>query len=200
MTLIIVLTAFLATLAIVLLRPRRASAHCDTMAGPTAQDGLLALETGNLNHALKWIQPDGEAELREIFEKSIAARDLDPTAQEVADRWFLENLIRIHRAGEGAPFTGLRPKGAPVDERVAAADRCIEVGSLEPLAGLVSEEQLPELNRRLAEVLARKDYDTDDVAAGRAYIEAYVRFFKLAEGEGHADHHAHAAGHNGHRQ
>ncbi len=199
MTLIVMLAAFLTTLAIVLLRSQSASAHCDTMGGPTVQDGRLALETGNLNHALKWIEPEGEAELRDIFEKSIAARDLGPASQEVADRWFFENLVRIHRAGEGAPFTGLRPEGVPIDERVAAADRCIEVGSLEPLAGLVSEEQLPELDRRLAEVLARKDHAPDDVAAGRAYIEAYVCFFKLAEGEDHADHHAHAAGHDGHR-
>lgn len=193
MSLIAVLTAFLATLALVVLRPQSASAHCDTMGGPTVQDGQRALETGNLNHALKWIEPEHENELRNIFEKSLAARELGSTAQEVADRWFLENLVRIHRAGEGAPFTGLRPEGTPIDERVAGADRCIEVGSLDPLTGLVPEEQLPELNRRLSEVLARKDHDPDDVAAGRAYIAAYVHFFKLAEGEDHA------AGHEGHQ-
>lgn len=199
MSLIVVLAAFLTTLAIILLYPQSASAHCDTMNGPTAQDGRLALENGNINHALKWIEPKREAELRDIFEKSIAARDLGSTAREVADRWFLENLVRIHRAGEGAPFTGLRPEGTPIDKRVAAADQCIEEGSLAPLTGLVPEEQLPELNQQLSEVLARKDYEPDDLAAGRAYVEAYVRFFKLAEGEDHANHHAHASDHDAHQ-
>jgi hypothetical protein len=59
----ILLTTLAAALAIalVLLRPQPASAHCDTLDGPTATDGQLALETGDLNHALKWIQPEGEA-------------------------------------------------------------------------------------------------------------------------------------------
>lgn len=199
MTLIVVLAAFLGTLAVVLVRPQWASAHCDTMAGPTARDGRLALETDNLNHALKWIEPDGETELRNVFEKSVAVRDLSAEAREVADRWFLENLVRIHRAGEGASFTGLRPEGVPVDAKVAAADRSIDMGSLEPLTGLVPQEQLAELEKRFVAVLALKDYDLDDVAAGRAYIEAYVRFFKLAEGEDHADHHADHHAHAEHR-
>ena len=44
-----------------------AAAHCDTADGPAVTDGRRALETGNINHALKWIQADGEAELTEVF-------------------------------------------------------------------------------------------------------------------------------------
>lgn len=189
---------FVATLAAVLLWPRRASAHCDTMDGPTARDGVTALETGDLAHALKWVMPDGEAELREVFDRALAARRLGAEAQLVADRWFLENLVRIHRAGEGAPFTGLQPAGVPVDEKVAAADRSVEQGDLTPLAGLVEPDRWPELERRFARVLERREHDVHDVDAGRAYIEAYVSFFKFAEG--HEDHehtheHAHAHAH-----
>ena len=48
-------------------------------------------------------------------------------------------------------------------------------------------------------VLERKGYDPTDVAAGRAYVEAYVSFFKYAEGEdhGHGDH-SPALAHAGH--
>lgn len=203
MTLALIIIAFAVTLAVVLLRPLRASAHCDTMAGPTAQDGLRALETGNLALALKWVGPAGEDELREVFEKARAARDLGPAAREVADRWFVENLVRIHRAGEGAPFTGVQPYGVPVDERVAAADAAIAAGGLAPLHGLVPAERWAELERRFAAVLERKDYEPTDVDAGRGYIEAYVSFFKYAEGEdhehGHQEHGDHARAHTGHQ-
>jgi hypothetical protein len=194
MTLALVIIAFVATLAVVLLKPLRASAHCDTMEGPTAQDGLLALETGNLALALKWVTPSGEEELRHVFDKARTARNLGPAAREVADRWFVENLVRIHRAGEGAAFSGVQPYGAPVDERVAAADSAIAAGDLAPLAGRVPAERWAELRRRFATVLERKDYDATDVEAGRAYIEAYVSFFKYAEGEDHehGHHHVHA--------
>ena len=182
---LIVGIAFGITLGAVLLKPLRASAHCDTMEGPTAQDGLRALDTGNLALALKWVTPAGEEELREVFERARAARDLGPAAREVADRWFVENLVRIHRAGEGAAFLGVQPYGAPVDERVRAADSAIASGDLAPLRGLVPADRWPELEHRFATVLERRDYDESDVDAGRAYIEAYVSFFKYAEGEDH---------------
>jgi hypothetical protein len=197
MTLLVVLVASAAALLLVLLHPLRAAAHCDTMDGPTALDGRRALEANNLNHALRWVAPEAEEELREVFDKSVRARALGADAREVADRWFLENLVRLHRAGEGAPFAGLRPSGVPVDPRVAAADRCVEEGTLQPLAGLVPPDRLPELEKRLTAVLERKEHDVDDVEAGRAFVQAYVSFFKLAEGEdeGHA-HHARAGHHD----
>lgn len=200
MALGLIIIAFVVTLAVVLLKPLRASAHCDTMEGPTSQDGLEALETGNLALALKWVAPSDEEELREVFEKARAARNLGPAAREVADRWFVENLVRIHRAGEGAAFSGVQPYGAPVDERVAAADSAIASGDLAPLEGLVPVERWAALQRRFATVLERKDYDPADVDAGRAYIEAYVSFFKYAEGEDHehGHDHGHAHVHAGH--
>lgn len=190
LTLLLFLGACLLAYAAVVLRPVLASAHCDTMDGPAAQDGRLALESGNPNHALKWASPEYETELREIFAQAQSARRQGREAREVADRWFLENLVRIHRAGEGAPYTGLKPSGTPIDERVSAADRCIETGTLEPLAALVPAERIPELQERLAAVLAHKGYDVDDLEAARAYIGAYVSFFKFAEGEEHDHHHA----------
>jgi hypothetical protein len=192
MTLLIFLGACLATAAVVVLRPVLASAHCDTMDGPAAQDGRLALESGNPNHALKWAAPEFETELREIFTLAQNARGQGREAREVADRWFLENLVRIHRAGEGEPYTGLKPSGTAIDERVTAADRCVEAGTLEPLNSLVPADRIPELQERLAAVLAHKGSAVDDLEAGRAYVGAYVSFFKFAEGEEHAHHHAHA--------
>lgn len=198
---LMIVAVFAATLALVVLRPQRASAHCDTMDGPTAKDGLTALESGEIAYALKWIAPDGEAELQEIFDRARTVRRLGGVAQEVADRWFLENLVRIHRAGEGASYTGLQPSGVPVDEKVAAADRCVEEGDLGALAGLVPADRWEELERRFDRMMERKGYDVTDVDAGRAYIEAYVSFFKFAEGHDHDhEHHhvAHSHAHAGH--
>ena len=142
----------------VLFVPVKAKAHCDTMDGPTAVDGKQALETCNVNYALKWILPEHEEELKGIFALSSKVRSLGPDAKELADRYFLENLVRIHRAGEGAFYEGLKPSGTPIDEK--------------------------------------KEFDVDDVEAGRAYIEAYVDFFKTVEGEHHA--HKHDHGHAAH--
>lgn len=175
----------LLVMAVFMLIPLRASAHCDTMDGPTAKDGQTALKTGNINYALKWILPDDEAEIRGIFELSLSVRAMDPQAKELADRYFLENLVRVHRAAEGAPYTGLKPLGTPIEPKVAAADKCIEVGNLSPLKGLVDEEEMHELEEFLDKALSLKEFDVNDLEKAREYIGAYVRFFKTAEGEGH---------------
>lgn len=169
-----------------------AEAHCDTADGPAVTDGRRALASGNLNYALKWIPADGESELRRVFAQARTVRELGPDAAEVADRLFLETLVRIHRAGEGVGFTGIQPSGTEVEPVVLAADRALETGDDSQLRPLVADDRWPELHRRFGEALALRDFDVDDLAAGREYLEAYVHFFKYAEGEDHD--HGHACG------
>lgn len=171
---------------------RTASAHCDTEDGPAVTDGRRALETGNVNIALKWVHQGDETEVRDAFTRAVAVRDLSPEARDVADRYFLDVLIRVHRAGEGAGFDGIKPAGADVPPQVVAADEALESGSIDPLRGLVADERWEELEHRFDRAVALKDFDVDDLAAAREYMEAYVSFFKYAEGHDHDDHHAHA--------
>lgn len=185
-----------ASVVLALVVPHPARAHCDTMEGPTVADGRRALESGNVNHALKWIGEPHEAELTKAFELARRVRDLGDDARELADQYFLETLVRLHRAGEGAPYDGIKPAGTPIEDAVVAADRCVATGSMEPLEGMFSEAELQELRERFDRVLATKDFDVDDVAAGRRFIAAYVDFFHFAEGDehGHGEHgHEHAA-------
>ncbi|MHB1166569.1 MAG: DUF6448 family protein [Candidatus Nanopelagicales bacterium] len=177
------------------LKPTTVRAHCDTVEGPTVKDGRKALETGDINCALKWIPADGEAELGDVFEKVLKVRTLGAEAAELAERLFLETMVRIHRMGEGVGFIGIQPVGTQIDPVVEAADEAIALSSDANLLPMVPEERRAELDKRFQTALAIKDFDVDDVAAGRRYIAAYVSFFKYAEGEDH-EHHGHA----GHEQ
>jgi len=163
-------------------------AHCDTMDGPLVKDAKTALEKSNVNYVLKWVQPQYETEIKDAFILTMKVRILSPDARILADKYFFETVVRVHRSGEGVPFTGVKPSGTPVDERIQAADKSIESGTLSPLKGLVTKEMLPELETRFNKVMSLKRFDVNNVKAGREYIEAYVQFFKFAEGEeeGHA--------------
>jgi hypothetical protein len=162
--------------------------HCDQMNGPLVHDAKRAISLNNVNIVLKWIPAANEAEVRESFDQMMKVRQLSPEAKELAEKSFFETIVRIHRAGEGVAFTGVKPEGTPIDERVMAADKSIEAGNLSPLEGMISKNDLPELRKRFDKVMALKNFDVNNVAAGREYIEAYVQFFKFAEGEkeGHA--------------
>jgi hypothetical protein len=170
-----------------------AQAHCDTADGPAVTDGRRALETGNLNLALKWIQSNAEAELTDVFNKAIAVRKLGPQAAEVADRLFLETLVRLHRSGEGVGFTGIKPSGTTIDPIVVAADRALETGDDRELLGMAPSERREDLHRRFQVALGKKTFDANNVPAARDFVAAYVNFFKFAEGEEHEHgHQAHA--------
>jgi hypothetical protein len=172
------------------LKPAVVQAHCDTAEGPAVKDGRTSLATGNVNYALKWIPADGEAELRDVFEKTLKVRTLGADAAELADRLFVETLVRIHRMGEGMGFTGIQPVGTWIDPVVKAADEAIAHDSDAVLLPMVPQQRRAGLDEHFQAALAARDFDVDDVAAGRRYLAAYVSFFKYAEGDAH-EHHDH---------
>ncbi|MDH3838545.1 MAG: DUF6448 family protein, partial [Desulfobacteraceae bacterium] len=111
---------------------KNAFAHCDTLDGPVVQTARIALEKGDVKPLLKWVRADDEKEIRVAFQKTLAVRAKGAKAKELADMYFFETLVRIHRAGEGAPYTGLKP-GEAVDPAVALADKALESGSVDKL-------------------------------------------------------------------
>lgn len=157
-----------------------ARAHCDTLDGPVVGAARKALDTGNVNLVLVWVQEKDAPEIRDAFDKARSVRKGGGQAKALADMYFFETLVRVHRAGEGAPYNGLKPAGT-IEAPIAAADTAIETGRLQPLGRLVAERMEKGLHGRFAQVMAKKSYDPDDVEAGRAYSAAYVEFVHYAE-------------------
>ena len=65
-----------------LLVPVAAEAHYDTMDGPTVKDALKAMETDNVNYALKWVQPRYEGEVTRAFNMSMKVMDINEDTRE----------------------------------------------------------------------------------------------------------------------
>jgi len=176
------LLTFLAVLATLgLFMPRQVLAHCDGMDGPVVKAAQKALETGNANLVLIWVQKKDEAEIKKAFQKTLGVRKLNPQAKELADMYFFETLVRLHRASEGAPYTGLKPAGRDLGPAIPAADKAIEAGSVRALLKLLTDALADGIRDRFAEVLAKKKFRRDDVEAGREYVKAYIEFLEYVE-------------------
>ena len=158
-----------------------AQAHCDTMDGPVVKAAQKALQTKNVNLVLIWVQPKDEAAIREAFRQTLAVRKLNREARDLADRYFFETLVRLHRAGEGEPFTGIEPAGTDPGPTITSADKALQSGAVEPLLTLLPATATGEVRTRFKEVIAKKAYQTNDVAAGREYVKAYVSFLHFLE-------------------
>src|SRR5512134_1184412 len=161
--------------------PRAALAHCDTLDGPVVKDARVALDAKDATPVLKWVSHEKEGEIREAFQHALGVRALGPEARSLADRFFFETLVRVHREGEGAPYTGLKPAGTAVDPGIAASDTALETGSVDPLVKLVSAELDKGLRHRFARAVEARKHAAESVERGREYVEAYVEFVHYAE-------------------
>ena len=173
-----------------------AAAHCDTLDGPVVGAAREALATGKVEHALVWVQKDDERPIREAFAKARKARAAGGAAAERADTAFYATLVRVHRKGEGAPFTGLKPAGE-IEPPIAAADRALATGNAQDLEQLIVERTRSGLRQRYDTTVQLREYDPMDVPAGRDYVGAYVQYVHYVErlydaAAADADAHAHA--------
>jgi len=159
-----------------------AAAHCDGMDGPVVKAAQQALAKGDVDFVLIWVRKEEEAEIRRAFDRASSVRKLGPEAQELADGYFFETLVRIHRAGEGAPYTGLKPAGRDLGPAIPAADQALQSGDVAPLVDVLVESVRTGLMERYKRVVAAKGFETKNVAAGREYVEAYVAFIHYVEG------------------
>ncbi len=164
---------------IAVLMASSAFAHCDTTSGPVIPEAKAALEKGDVTPILKWVKKDSEAEIKAAFTKAVAVRAKGPEAQELADQYFLENLVRLHRAGEGAPYTGI--KDEPVEPIVAMADKALVEGSADEMIERISGHMAATINEKFARVLEAKKNKDKSVEAGREYVEAYVIYMHYVE-------------------
>ncbi len=179
------LTGTLVLVGAALLLPRSAFAHCDGLDGPVVRAARKAVAAGDVNVALIWVQQKDEAEIRRAFEQTLKVRKLSSAAQELADTWFFETLVRVHRAGEGFPYTGLQPAGRDLGPAIPAADKAVETGVLSEVLKLLPATARDGARQRFERVTAKKAFEAGDVAAGREFVAAYVAFIHYVE-EQHA--------------
>lgn len=158
-----------------------AFAHCDTLDGPVINDARIAIEKKDVTPVLKWIKdPHQENEIKDAFNSAMKIRDKGKDVQEIADHYFFETLVRVHRAGEGAPYVGLKPSGdvAPV---ITAADKALEVGSVDNLAKKIANTVEIAIKKRFEEAKEKKENKEKSVKEGKEYVEAYVQYVHFAE-------------------
>jgi hypothetical protein len=166
-----------------------------------------ALEAKDVTLVLPFVSHQGEDEIVSLFEKVVRLRKEGGIARQIADRYFFETVVRVHRAGEGAPFTGLKPAGLDVGPVIPVAEQAVKTGPrdlVELLTAIVREETW----RRFAHLAELARHAGGDVETARPYVQAMLDLevwahgvYLAATGQPHEDHpaasHAAAGAHTG---
>lgn len=170
--------------------------HCDSLDGPVVTAAREALDSENVNLILPYVPVTGEADVRSAFEKVLRARKAGPAAREVADLYFFETVVRIHRAGEGAPYTGLKPAGLDEGPAIPIAEKAIETGSAETLIGMLTDTLRHEVQNRFNHIMHLRGHPAEDVARAREYVEAMLglqvyshQLYSAMKADPHEGHH-----------
>jgi len=177
-----------------ILSSARVDGHCDTMDGPVVVDAQSALAKADVSGVLKWVKAEHEQEIRAAFKKTLAVRAKGSDARELADMYFFETLVRVHRAGEGAPYTGIKPAGTDPGPAVSAADKALKTGTVDELARRIGEHAEAGVRERFGRAIRAKQHANHNPEAGREFVEAYVVFVHYVKGlhnaiVGHGGHH-----------
>jgi hypothetical protein len=148
--------------------------HCDTLDGPVVTAARRALEAHDVNLVLPYVHEDSEDEVVKAFNKVSQIRREGTLEREIADLHFFEIVVRVHRAGEGAPYTGLKPAGLDVGPVIPAAEKAIETGHADDLVRLLTDTVRHEVTHRLQQVTQLKRHAGGTVAEARAYVQAML--------------------------
>ncbi len=175
--------------------------HCDSMDGPVVNAARQALDTGNVDVILAYVPESATAEVKSAFDKVTRARKADAAAREVADLYFFETVVRLHRAGEGAAYTGLKPAGLDVGPVIPEAEKAIEAGSPDGLIRMLADTLRQEVQNRFQHLKHLGVHRDDDVARAREYVEAMLglevyahQLYLAMKARPHEGHHEHRHG------
>ena len=148
--------------------------HCDSLDGPVVTAARRALDEGEVAIVLPYVPTQAEPEVMAAFEQVLPVDQTGGSAGALADRWFFETVVRLHRAGEGAPYTGLKPAGQDEGPVIPVAERALQVGSADELVHVLTEVVADQAKTRLDGVMALKQQEHRSVAAAREYVEAML--------------------------
>ena len=172
--------------------------HCDAMDGPVVKAARRALDSEDVKLILPYVHKEGEAEVLNAFDKVLPLRRDGAAAKQLADLYFFETVVRVHRAGEGAPYTGLKPAGLDVGPVIPVAERAIKTGSVDELLDVLTGFLRAEVQKKFDLAMRLKPHAGGPVGEAREYVEAMLglqvyshKLYQCMKAEPHGEEHKH---------
>ena len=160
--------------------PQNIFAHCDSYDGPVIKDALKALENNEPGLLMKWINAEHEKEINDLFTKTMKYRSGDKEIYSLIEKHFLETLVRVHREGEGEPYTGLKPAGT-TKQIIQLTDIALAEDDFEGFLIKYNGHVNKVLKEKYDKVAKLKKVKDQSPQKGREFVAAYVDYTHTIE-------------------
>ena len=148
----------------------------DITKGLVMDAAKMALDTGNVNYVLIWVPEASENKLKNLFDKTVCEHRDRKDVQDIALDWYFETVSRLHRSRKRVLYTFMKPDGLDESQIFQKVERAIEIGDVEELIGDIPYTKEGDLRQRFRHVMDKRNYDVNNIAAGRAYVSAFIDF------------------------
>jgi len=156
-------------------------AHCDTVNGPVVSDAKQALEKANADIVLKWVRQQDEEKIRKAFNETLEKRKQHPKDKGNIDMSFYEEVVKLHRAGEGVEYSGIKTGEIKINPITEIADTALAKSDAGELIKMFPESARADIQSDFDEVMKKKKHMNENIAAGREYVASYVKFMHHIE-------------------
>jgi hypothetical protein len=150
--------------------------HCKTRNGPAVRAAVRALETGNVNYVLIWVPEEAEKKLKNLFEKTYCEYKVRKDGAHVTIDWYLKTVNRLHKLGENRQNTGITTAGLNESPFILIVENAIETEDPKEAIRVISEAREDDIRYHFHQVLDKKNYDVNNISAGRAFVTAFTDF------------------------
>jgi len=170
-------------------------AHCDTLSGPVVNDAKQALEKANADIVLKWVRQQDEERIKKALNETLEKRKQHPEDKSNIDMSFYEEVVKLHRVGEGVEYSGIKAGQIEVNPVIEKADEALLKGDAGELVKMFPENYHKDIQNGFNKVMEKKKHMDESVTAGREYVASYVEFMHHIESlSGEADTKIHGPG------
>jgi glutaredoxin len=150
--------------------------YCETRNGPAIRAAKRALETGNVNYVLIWVPEESEKKLKNLFEKTFCEYKARKDGADITIDWYLETVNRLHKLGENRQYACIKTAGLDESPVILIAEKAIETGDAKEAIRFIPKACEDDFRYRFQHVLDKKNYDVNNLSAGRAFVTAFIDF------------------------
>lgn len=148
--------------------------HHNQLNAQVIKAAKMALDSGNVNYILIWVPEESENKLKNLLEKTCCESSTRDNIQNRAVDWYFKTVNRLHYASGWTSCPGMKSESIDENPIVLKVERAIETGNINEIFGVIPDTPTGDVRRRFCDVMNKKNYNVNNIAAGRDYVSSFI--------------------------